>query len=132
MKPLDSKFPISFRTAVDPLDGHYVETRPYSGIPGAGEGLFAKVDIPEGTTLALYTGFVFRNEEQDKFNEKAGQLLRQGLSYEDPELDSMMKYRFKYTSNFRKSLYVLLNSFILALAFHLVVFQLTYLVNMAI
>ena len=34
-----------------------------SGVPGAGKGVFAKVDIPAGTRVAEYTGRVCRDED---------------------------------------------------------------------
>jgi hypothetical protein len=77
----------------DPLDEYYVETRPYSSIPGAGEGLYAKVDIPKGTRFVLYSGFALRSENKDELQEKSRKFIELGLSPQNPEFEASWKYR---------------------------------------
>ncbi len=43
-------------TVPDPLDSRYIRLGPSPTFPEAGEGSFAKVDIPTGTTYVLYGG----------------------------------------------------------------------------
>ena len=52
----------------DYLDDHYTYVRA-SLIPNSGEGLFAKVDIPKGTTICQYGGvFVNGDKERNLFS----------------------------------------------------------------
>lgn len=48
----------------DALEEANVEIRE-STIPSSGEGVFALRDIPKGTPACFYTGFTYRNREED-------------------------------------------------------------------
>lgn len=49
----------------DPMEKLYVEVG-NSNIPGAGQGLFAKVDLPANATVAFYTGLRLTLDEAYK------------------------------------------------------------------
>jgi hypothetical protein len=50
----------------DPLDNRYVYVSEAGGSDISGLGLFAKTDIPAGTTFATYTGLIM--SDQVSFN----------------------------------------------------------------
>lgn len=86
----------------DPLDDHYVETRPYSSIPGAGEGLYAKVDISKGTKFVIYSGFALSNENKDELKKVTEQLAEQGFRHDHPVMEAVWKYRLlNFMKNFK-------------------------------
>jgi hypothetical protein len=50
----------------DILDDRYVEVRQSQEYPEAGEGLVAKVDIPEWTVVSLMSGLIFTKAQNKK------------------------------------------------------------------
>jgi hypothetical protein len=50
----------------DILDDRYVEVRQSQEYPEAGEGLVAKVDIPDLTIISLMSGLIFTKAQKDK------------------------------------------------------------------
>ena len=49
--------------AADALEQRYVEMRTSLEFPDAGDGLVAKIDIPEDTIVSLMSGLIFTTEQ---------------------------------------------------------------------
>lgn len=86
----------------DPLDDYYVEIRPYSEIPGGGEGSFAKVDIPKGTVFSIFSGYVYKAEHSNKLREKEQIMRDQGILSEDPRMLAVWMYRYTVSSEYHE------------------------------
>ena len=77
------------------MDKKYVETGESKLFPIAGEGLFAKIDIPKDTTFVLYNGQLYNKAdgEQMKFNQNKT-LAKNGIADpHHPEAIAAWKYR---------------------------------------
>lgn len=59
-----------FPLAADPLDAKYVYVKNSEAVPGGGESLYAKQDIPAGTVVSILSGFVMPNAEIEELGDK--------------------------------------------------------------
>ncbi|ORZ27051.1 hypothetical protein BCR41DRAFT_300661 [Lobosporangium transversale] len=59
-----------------------------SMIPNAGNGLFAKIDVPAGTPLGFYFGVPMTENEFDSLKDGVGQALHYSLMYQRTVLDA--------------------------------------------
>jgi len=97
-----TKLKLSLFFVADPLDDYYVEIRPYSEIPGGGEGSFAKVDIPKGTVFSIFSGYVYKAEHSNKLREKEQIMRDQGILSEDPRMLAVWMYRYTVSSEYHE------------------------------
>ena len=78
----------------DPLDNRYVRLDSSMEFPSAGEGLFAREDIPPDTVFALYGGHILDKVEMENFRKEESEANRRGnISASDPVGSAKWKYR---------------------------------------
>ena len=64
--------------------------------PAAGEGAFAKEDVPAMTIFSLYGGLVLTKEEADEMKVETDKVHRaKKLTVRDPEFIESWKYRYR-------------------------------------
>ena len=86
--------PPLFSPKGDPLDNRYVYLNRSMELPLAGEGLFAREDIPPDTVFVLYSGHILTSEEMENFRKEEGEANRRGnISANDPAGMAKWKYR---------------------------------------
>ena len=79
----------------DPLDNRYIELRTSERYPEAGEGAFAKVDIPPEVFFVVYGGFIYTSAEHIQLDStRTAKLLEEGFKDTDPEVQVYFKNRF--------------------------------------
>ena len=76
----------------DPLDNKYVALKQSETYPEAGEGSFAKVDIPAHTIYVLYSAFRLTKDEFDQFQKEQKEKFEKEKFTEQQIYDSW-KYR---------------------------------------
>ena len=78
----------------DPLDNRYVRLDRSMEFPSAGEGLFAREDIPPDTVFVLYGGHILNKVEMDNFRKEESEANRRdNISASDPVGSAKWKYR---------------------------------------
>ena len=78
----------------DPLDNRYVYLDRSAQFPLAGEGLFAREDIPPDTVFVLYGGHILTDAEMKDFlKEEQEANRRANISGTDPAATAKWKYR---------------------------------------
>ncbi len=78
----------------DPLDSRYVQVGKSEIHLEAGEGLFARKDIPENTIFALFSGRLFSKAEFEEFRELQNiNYVEKNLLASDPEIADDAMFR---------------------------------------
>ena len=78
----------------DPLDKKYVVLKNSDFFENAGEGAFAKMDVPTDTVFALYGGLLFDKEESEIFsNTFSDKIEKYHWTFDDPDYEAEWKYR---------------------------------------
>lgn len=76
------------------MDNRYLYLKPSEEYPMAGEGSYAKVDVPAHTPFALYGGHIMTPAEMEERKvQQSKDLQERGLSMRDPEAYDTWKYR---------------------------------------
>lgn len=79
--------------AADALEQRYVEMRTSLEFPDAGDGLVAKIDIPEDTIVSLMSGLIFTTEQFVEERKKIEDwILENNFDFEDDEATFFWKY----------------------------------------
>jgi len=85
---------IHFKTLGDPLDNRYIHLKVSEKYPEAGEGAFAKENVPKNVFYAVYGGRLYNKEEYKTFNSLRMKSLRErNIRRSDPEIQDIFKYR---------------------------------------
>ena len=80
--------------AGDPLDNRYMLLKTSERYPAAGEGAFAKEDVPAFTVFSLYGGRILTKDEMDKLRAEEFELYKTNQwTAAHPEVISNWKYR---------------------------------------
>jgi hypothetical protein len=86
-----------FVVSGDALDNHYMELKISEKYPSAGEGAYARVDIPANTIYSLYSGHIFPKDEFEKFKAEQDKKAKENnWTATTPEHVATWKYRFVY------------------------------------
>ena len=83
-----------FLRAADILDDKYVEVRASEAFPEAGDGLFAKADIPASIIFSLYSGHALTSEQRKQRSQELELWAKEkNLTSADDEIAQHNKFR---------------------------------------
>ena len=81
----------------DLLDNRYIELKNSEKTPEAGEGSFAKEDIPDNTLICLYGGLILNKTELDDYMQERHQFyFEKQWSSNHPQVLDDWKYRLLF------------------------------------
>ncbi|XP_059086689.1 uncharacterized protein LOC131883271 [Tigriopus californicus] len=82
----------------DPLDVRYVHLKPSEDLDNAGEGAFAKFDVPSETTFSLYSGRILNDTELTNLQSRQKAELKE-KNLTNIQLDAALQDLYKYRLN---------------------------------
>ena len=86
-----------FYNSGDLLDTRYIELKNSEKTPEAGEGSFAKEDIPANTLICLYGGLILNKTELDDYMQERHQFyFEKQWSSNHPQVLDDWKYRLLF------------------------------------